>query len=204
MMQLIQLGSHDVEEPNYEELNEKEFRTFRKILSNLTDPSTTCMVRIMQNNFEETTAHENNDMVINHIAFQKSVTLMPQLEKGTVMIKIDGLNTKEVKYVKEMCHTVFMRCSKNNAEKKVNDYYMTFDFVYLDEAKSRSYVMSFADTPLFCSGDGDSDLWIVFDAGVCFLSAERYDAHTLEYEAMVAEEEGNHIETIQDKIAKGY
>lgn len=203
MRALMEIGNHREEEPNFEELNKKEFNVMKRVLRNLTNPETVCSVKIMQTNLSED-ADAEGDIVINQIAFSQGITLIPQIERKIVMVKIDGLNQKEVKFVKEMCYTTFMRCSQNNVNRQESDYYMTFDFCYLDEESSRSYIMSFADTPLFVSGDGDTDLWIVFDLADCFIASERYNAHDLEYYAMVAEEEGNKVETIQDKIEKGY
>lgn len=203
MRALMEIGNHREEEPNFEELNKKEFNVMKRVLRNLTNPETVCSVKIMQTNLSED-ADAEGDIVINQIAFSQGITLIPQIERKIVMVKIDGLNQKEVKFVKEMCYTTFMRCSQNNVNRQESDYYMTFDFCYLDEENSRSYIMSFADTPLFVSGDGDTDLWIVFDLADCFIASERYNAHDLEYYAMVAEEEGNKVETIQDKIEKGY
>lgn len=203
MKPLMEIGNHREEEPNFEELNKKEFNVMKKVLRNLTNPETVCSVKIMQVNLSDEADNEG-DVEINQISFKKGVTLLPQIERKLVTVKIDGLNQKEVKYVKEMCYTTFMRCSQNNINGNQNDYYMTFDFCYLDEENTRSYIMSFCDTPLFVSGDGDTDLWIVFDIADCFISSERYNAHDLEYYAMVAEEEGHTVETIQDKIERGY
>jgi hypothetical protein len=203
MKPLMEIGNHRETEENFETLNKKEFEAMKRVLRNLTNPETVCSAKIMQTNLSDD-ADTEGDIEINQISFAQGVTLLPQIERKLVTVKIDGLNRKEVKYVKEMCYTTYMRCSQNNVNRTQNDYYMTFDFCYLDEENSKSYVMSFADTPIFASGDGDADLWLVFDLADCFIASERYNAHELEYYAMVAEEEGNVVETIQDKIERGY
>lgn len=119
---------------------------------------------------------------------------MVDISGNLAYITVRNLNKNEVKQIRNLWQTVIHRGTVQMKEKgEDNDYYMTIDCLCVDKKKKKSYLFGCYSTPLFCSSDGDTDLWFAVNIEDCFISIDPYSEQETDYEMQKQIDRGNTI-----------
>ena len=172
---------------------EKELRALKKVLEKISDVDAQVIV-CMKQAIRQPDGYEQQD--ISTTVLKSNVQV--NLNENLIYVTIPSMGRPNVKEIQQLWHNVLQRGTQMYVKGQANDYFLTFDAVYLDEIKEKSYLLCSHCTPIFCSSDGDADLTLVFRLQDVYISIDTYNAHDTEYLAAIAEEEGQSIRTASE------
>ena len=165
---------------------DKEFAELSEILSKVRDGHVVATMR---------QAVQRTDGSFAYIDVQQSVAetkVFTQVNGGFFYLTLQNLRRTDVRQILTMFQTVLQRGTQNYKKQQANDYFLTIDLVRNEIEKGVAYALS-AASPIFASGEGSSDLMLVFEHQNIRCEKAEVSLYDVEYEKAIREESSNKV-----------